>query len=111
MRSYILGGYVNIGIAEQNLIGVAAGVAKDGTPVVATTYAPFASMRCADQIRNYMGYMKLNVKVVGMDSGMIQSNFGASHYGIEDMGLLRMIPNVAVICPSDGQAIYQATKL
>ena len=104
------GRYVNIGIAEQNLIGVAAGVAKDGTPVVATTYAPFASMRCADQIRNYMGYMKLNVKVVGMDSGMIQSNFGASHYGIEDMGLLRMIPNVAVICPSDGQAIYQATK-
>jgi len=101
---------INIGIAEQNLVGVAAGIAKDKTPVVATTYAPFASMRCADQIRNYMGYMKLNVKVVGLDSGMIQSKFGGSHYGIEDMGLLRMIPNITVISPADGQEIYAATQ-
>lgn len=99
---------INIGIAEQNLVGVAAGLAKDKTPVVATTYAPFASMRCADQIRNYMGYMKLNIKMVGLDSGMIQAKFGASHYGIEDMGLLRMIPNIIVISPADGWEIYEA---
>ena len=52
--------FLNVGIAEQDLIGVAAGLAKDGTPVLATTYAPFASFRCADHVRNYLGYMELN---------------------------------------------------
>lgn len=102
--------YINVGIAEQNLVGVAAGLAKDDTPVIATTYAPFASFRCADQIRNYMGYMGLNVKVVGMDSGMIQSTFGGSHYGMEDMSLLRAIPNITVISPSDGSQIALAVE-
>ena len=55
--------YINVGIAEQNLVGVSAGLAKGKTPVFATTYAPFASFRCADQVRNYLGYMKLNVKL------------------------------------------------
>ena len=50
--------FINVGIAEQNLIGVAAGLAKDETPVIATSYAPFASFRCADQVRNYLGYME-----------------------------------------------------
>ena len=100
--------YVNVGIAEQNLLGVAAGLAKDGTPVVATTWAPFASMRCADQVRNYMGYMNLNIKLVGLDSGMIQSSFGGSHYGIEDLAVMRSIPNLMILSPCDGQEIYQA---
>ena len=102
--------YINVGIAEQNLIGVAAGLAKDGTPVIATSYAPFASFRCADQVRNYLGYMGLNVKVVGMDSGMIQSKFGGSHYGLEDISLMRAIPNMLVISPSDGVQIALAVE-
>lgn len=102
--------YINVGIAEQNLIGVAAGISKGGVPAIATTYAPFASFRCADQIRNYMGYMGLNVKVVGMDSGMIQSTFGGSHYGLEDMSLMRAIPNLTVISPSDGIQIALAVE-
>lgn len=100
--------YVNVGIAEQNLIGVAAGVAKSGIPVIATTYAPFASMRCADQVRNYMGYMGLNVKLIGLDSGMIQSKFGGSHYGTEDISLMRAIPNLTILSPSDGREIYES---
>ncbi|WP_434311845.1 transketolase family protein [Hominifimenecus sp. rT4P-3] len=99
--------YINVGIAEQNLVGIAAGLAKDGTPVVATTYAPFASMRCTDQVRNYMGYMNLNVKLVGLDSGMIQSGFGGSHYGMEDLSVMRSIPNLLVLAPSDGREIYE----
>lgn len=102
--------YINVGIAEQDLIGVAAGLAKDGTPVLATTYAPFASFRCADQVRNYMGYMGLNVKVIGLDSGMIQSTFGGSHYGLEDISLMRAIPNITVISPSDGTQIAMALE-
>lgn len=102
--------YLNVGIAEQDLIGVAAGLAKDGTPVFATTYAPFASFRCADQVRNYCGYMGLNIKVIGLDSGMIQSTFGASHYGLEDISLMRAIPNMTVISPSDGIQIQLAVN-
>lgn len=102
--------YINVGIAEQNLVGVAAGLAKDGTPVLATTYAPFASFRCADQVRNYLGYMGLNVKIVGMDSGMVQSTFGGSHYGLEDISLMRAIPNLTVISPSDGVQIVLAVE-
>jgi transketolase len=102
--------YINVGIAEQNLVGVSAGLAKGKTPVFATTYAPFASFRCADQVRNYLGYMKLNVKIVGLDSGMIQAKFGASHYGLEDMTLMRAIPNVTVISPSDGVQIALAVE-
>ena len=102
--------FINVGIAEQNLIGVAAGLAKDETPVIATSYAPFASFRCADQVRNYLGYMGLNVKVVGMDSGMIQSKFGGSHYGLEDISLMRAIPNLLVIAPSDGIEISLAVE-
>ncbi len=102
--------YVNVGIAEQDLVGVAAGLAKDGTPVVATTYSPFASFRCADQVRNYLGYMNLNVKVVGLDAGMIQSTFGGSHYGTEDLTLMRAIPNLTVISPSDGVQIALAVE-
>lgn len=100
--------YVNVGIAEQNLVGVAAGVAKSGIPAVATTYAPFASMRCADQVRNYLGYMGLNVKIIGLDSGMVQSKFGGSHYGTEDLALMRAIPNLTVLSPSDGREIYES---
>lgn len=102
--------YINVGIAEQNLIGVAAGLAKEGTPVFATTYAPFASFRCADQVRNYLGYMGLNVKIIGLDSGMIQSKFGGSHYGLEDISLMRAIPNLTIISPSDGVQIALAVE-
>ena len=102
--------YVNVGIAEQNLVAVAAGIAKSGSPAIATTYAPFASFRCADQVRNYMGYMGLNVKLVGLDSGMIQSKFGGSHYGTEDISLIRAIPNITLIAPSDGAQIVQAVE-
>lgn len=102
--------YVNVGIAEQDLIGIAAGLAKDGSPVIATSYAPFSSLRCADQVKNYMGYMGLNVKLVGLDSGMIQAKFGSSHYGIEDIALMRSIPNIKILSPADGVEIYQATQ-
>ena len=58
---------VNVGIAEQNLIGVSAGLARYGSPVIATSWAMFTSVRVADQVRNYMGYMQSNVKLIGMD--------------------------------------------
>ncbi len=100
---------VNVGIAEQNLIGVSGGLAKDGTPVFATTFASFASARCTDQVRILMGYSGLNIKLVGMDSGLIQAQSGATHYGFGDLAIMRSIPGITILSPADGLETYCAT--
>lgn len=93
--------FINVGIAEQNLIGVAGGMAKDGTLVFATSFAPFISMRASEQIRMDMGYMQLNVKAVGLGSGLIMTELGNSHYGLEDVSVMRSIPGMTVVSPAD----------
>ncbi|MGN0605349.1 MAG: transketolase family protein [Oscillospiraceae bacterium] len=102
--------FLDTGIAEQNLIGVAAGLAADGTPVVATTWAMFASARVADQVRNFMGYMQRNIKLIGMDSGLIQSRFSYSHTNPPDIAIMRAIPGITIISPCDGVEIYTAVQ-
>jgi transketolase len=98
----------NVGIAEQNLIGVASGMAHEGATVFAASFAPFVSMRAAEQIRVNLGCMGLNVKAVGIASGLAIAHFGNSHYGLEDISVMRSIPNIAVLCPADGAEIFQA---
>lgn len=92
---------VNVGIAEQNMIGIAAGLAAEGYNVFATTFAPFASMRCFEALRTQLGYMNLNVKVVGLLSGFSGGTFGNTHYGLEDLSITRTIPNMTVLSPAD----------
>jgi transketolase len=97
--------FVNVGIAEQNLIGMAAGLASEGHPVVASTQAVFISMRSFEQIRQYMGYMKLPIVTVGVSAGFALTFLGNTHYAIEDIALLRTIPGITILSPSDaGQA-------
>jgi transketolase len=93
--------FLNIGIAEQNLVGVAAGLAKEGYNVFATSFAPFISMRSGEQIRMNLGYMEMNVKAVGIGSGIVMAFLGNSHYGLEDAAVMRSIPNLTVVCPAD----------
>lgn len=93
--------YLNVGIAEQNLIGVAGGLAKEGFTVFATSFAPFITMRAAEQIRMNLGYMALNVKAVGIGSGLGMGFLGNSHYGLEDVAVMRSIPNLTVVSPAD----------
>lgn len=100
--------FVEIGIAEQNLIGIAAGLSSDGTPVVATTWAMFASLRCTDQLRNFLGYMRRNIKLIGMDSGLSQTRYSYSHGNPQDIAVLRTIPNITVLSPCDGVETYLA---
>lgn len=102
--------FVNVGIAEQNLIGVAAGLAKDGTPVFATSFAPFISMRASEQIRMNMGYMHLNIKAVGLGSGLAMNVLGASHFGLEDIAVMRTVPGMTILCPSDGLQIVKCVQ-
>lgn len=102
--------FVNVGIAEQNLIGVAAGLAGDGTPIFATSFAPFISMRASEQIRMNMGYMSLNIKAVGLGSGLAMNTLGASHFGLEDIAVMRTIPGMTVLCPSDCLQIVKCVE-
>ncbi len=102
--------YLNVGIAEQNMIGVAAGLAKEGFSVFATSFAPFIAMRASEQIRMNLGYMNLPVKAVAIGSGVAMAFLGNSHYGIEDMAVMRAIPNLTVVAPADGIEIYKVLQ-
>lgn len=98
--------YVNVGIAEQNGAGVAAGLASCGKIPFVVTYAVFGSLRIAEMIRQQICYTNLNVKIACSHGGVTPANDGASHQAIEDMGVLRTIPNMTVIMPAD----YNSTK-
>ena len=100
--------YLNVGIAEQNCAGVAAGLATCGKIPFIVTYAAFGSMRMVEMIRQEICYPHLNVKLACSHGGVTPANDGASHQAIEDMGILRTIPNMTVIMPAD---YHSARKL
>lgn len=93
--------YLNIGIAEQNMMGVAAGLALSGKIPIVFSIIPFATMRCFEQIRNDICYHNLNVKIVGVGSGLAYGSLGPTHHSIEDIAIMRVLPNMTVICPGD----------
>ncbi len=101
--------YINVGIAEQNMIGIAAGLAKEGLNVFCTSFAPFLTMRAGEQVRNHMGYMGLGIKLVGLASGFGTGILGNSHYGLEDIAIMRAIPNITVISPADSTETAKVT--
>jgi transketolase len=95
----------NVGIAEQNLIGIAAGMASEGKKVIVTAQAAFIAMRSCEQVRQYMGYMRFNIIAVGISAGFALTFFGNTHYAIEDISIMRSIPGITILSPSDaGQA-------
>ena len=98
--------YLNVGIAEQNGAGVAAGLATCGKIPFVVTYAAFGSMRICEMIRQEICYPNLNVKIACSHGGLTPANDGASHQAIEDMGIMRTLPNMTVIMPAD----YYAAK-
>ena len=102
--------FVNVGIAEQNMVGVAAGLASCGKTVFVSSFAPFASMRCFEMLRTQVGYMNLDVKVAALMSGMSNGTIGNTHFGLEDIAILRTIPNMSVVCPCDPFEVYKATQ-
>ncbi|MFW5648215.1 MAG: transketolase family protein [Candidatus Alkaliphilus sp. MAG34] len=107
--------FINVGIAEQNLIGVAAGLSTTGKIPFASTFAIFATGRAFEIIRNSVGYPKLNVKICATHSGITVGEDGASHQAIEDISCMRTIPNMTIIVPSDSietkAAIHAITKM
>ena len=102
--------HFNCGIAEGNMMSVAAGLAASGLTPFASSFAMFASGRAYEQIRNSIGYPALNVKIGASHGGMSVGEDGASHQCCEDFALMRSIPGMVVICPADGVEAEAATK-
>jgi len=101
--------FIQIGIAEQNMMGVAAGLAASGKTVFASTFAVFATGRCWEQIRQAIAYPRLNVKVVATHCGISVGGDGASHRALEDIAIMRALPNMTVLSPADANETYEAT--
>ncbi|WP_346890034.1 transketolase family protein [Clostridium sp. UBA1056] len=102
--------FINMGIAEGNMMTVAAGMAACGKIPFASTFAIFATGRAFEQIRNSICYPKLNVKVCATHAGLTVGEDGASHQSVEDISLMRSIPNMVVISPSDGIEVEAAIE-
>ncbi len=102
--------YYDIGIAEQNLIGIAAGFASENHNVLTTTFAPFQAIRCCEQIKVNLGYMKHKICMVGIASGLVLGNLGFTHCCIEDIGILRSIPNLTIVSPADSLEVVKVLQ-
>ena len=100
--------FINAGIAEQNMIGMAAGLSVTGKVVYASSFAMFAVGRAFEQVRNSLAYARLNVKVCATHSGVTVGEDGGSHQSVEDISLMRSVPNMCVVVPSDGVTTRKA---
>ena len=93
--------FFNMGVAEQNMIGVAAGLALSGKIVFVYSIVPFVTMRCFEQIRNDLCFQNLNVRLVGVGGGVAYGTAGATHHALEDIAIMRSLVNMTVIAPGD----------
>lgn len=103
--------FINVGIAEQNLIGTAAGLAAAGKVPFASTFAMFASGRAFEIIRNSVCYPNLNVKIAATHAGLTVGEDGATHQALEDISIMRSLPNMVVLNPADAVETRQCIKL
>lgn len=99
--------FVNMGVAEQDMLGVAAGLAMSGKVVFAYSIANFAVMRCLEQIRNDVCYHDLPVRVVSVGGGLDYGAQGYTHHGVEDLAVMRAMPNMTVLAPADQVEVRQ----
>lgn len=109
--------FINMGVAEQNMMGTAAGLALNGKKVFVYSIIPFATMRCFEQIRDDICYNDANVTIIGVGSGLSYGILGSTHFALEDIAILRCLPNMTIVSPADGieatlaiDAIYSLSK-
>ncbi len=102
--------FFNVGLQEQNMMGIAAGLARSGKTVFASSFAVFATGRAYDQVRQSIAYPKLNVKIVATHGGVTVGEDGASHQMIEDIGLMCGLPNIRVIVPVDSNEVRRVIR-
>lgn len=102
--------FFNMGVSEADMMGTAAGLAASGFIPFASTFGVFATGRAYDQIRNSIAYTRLNVKIAASHTGITVGEDGASHQALEDIALMRVLPNMTVIVPADGRQTFQAVE-
>jgi transketolase len=102
--------YLNVGVAEQNMTGVAAGLALSGRIVLTYSIANFPTLRCLEQIRNDVCYHRANVKIVAVGGGFAYGALGVSHHALEDIAIMRTLPNMTVLAPADPYEAREATR-
>src|SRR3990172_3787346 len=102
--------YINVGVAEQNMIGVAAGLALEGKKVFCYSIANFPTMRCLEQIRNDVCYHNLPVCIVPGGAGLWYGALGMTHHAVEDIAVMRCLPNMAIVCPAYSSEIEPAIR-
>lgn len=102
--------YLNMGVSEQNMAGVAAGMAMEGKLPLIYSIVPFTTMRNFEQLRNDICYQNLNVKIVGVGAGFSYGPYAHTHHGLEDIGILRTLANLTILCPGDPIETSLATK-
>ena len=102
--------FFNVGIAEQNMIGVAAGFAISGKLPFASAMSTFLSMRCFEQVRTDIAYPNLNVKLVGSEGGVTYGDLAPTHHSLEDIAIYRTLPNMTILVPADAVETRKATK-
>ena len=98
----------NVGVSEQLMMGMAAGLAKEGKEVYCYSINNFASFRCLEQIRNDIAYPNLNVTIISLGAGLNYDNYGYTHYGIEDINIIATLPNIAIWCPFNKGTLEEA---
>ena len=101
---------INTGIAEQNAMALAAGLALAGKKVYVYSIVPFVTLRCLEQIRNDICYMNTNVKIIGIGGGFCYGSAGATHHSIEDIAVMRALPNIQVYAPMDSFELEEIIK-
>ena len=92
------------------MIGVASGLSSEGYKVITTTFSPFQTLRCCEQIKVNLGYMKNKITMVGLASGLVLGALGYTHCSIEDIGVLRSIPNITIVSPADSLEVVKALE-
>src|SRR3989344_6891315 len=102
--------YLNAGVLEQALTGMAAGLALTGKTPFIYSIVPFVTMRNFEQIRNDICYQNLNVKIVGIGAGFSYGSYGHTHHGLEDVGVLRILANLTIFCPGDPKEVEFVTR-
>lgn len=103
--------YLNAGVAEQNMVGVATGLAMAGKIVFVYSIANFPTLRCLEQVRNDVCYHQLNVKIVAVGCGLAYGGHGYTHHGVEDLGVMSLLPHMTVIAPGDPVETRWATRI
>lgn len=102
--------FLNMGIAEANMVGVASGMALEGKMPFVYSINPFIAERSFEQVKNDVCYHNLNVKLVGVGAGVSYSIYGPTHHSIEDLGGLRSLPNLTILCPADSQETVEVLR-